>query len=128
MQVYRGPEGESTQWQDIHRKLGNLPEKAPVWRPDVFTPEKEEAKDKQWIDKKGEEDLEDLEDEFVDQRFLEKYRCACVPPRHAGVHGSCSLSALCIGCPVRRPVDKGSLCQQEIQCQYTRCAPYQCPV
>ena len=96
MQVYRGPEGESTQWQDIHRKLGNLPEKAPVWKPDVFTPEKEEAKDKQWIDKKGEEDLEDLEDEFVDQRFLEKYRWASAMPCHAmqvRVHGCspCSL-------------------------------------
>jgi hypothetical protein len=27
--VYKGPEGETTQWDDIQRKLGNLPEKVP---------------------------------------------------------------------------------------------------
>ena len=28
--VYQRPEGESTQWEDIHRKLGNFPAKEPV--------------------------------------------------------------------------------------------------
>ena len=26
--TYTGPEGETTQWEDIQRKLGNLPAKA----------------------------------------------------------------------------------------------------
>lgn len=24
--VYRGPAGETTEWEDLHRKFGNLPE------------------------------------------------------------------------------------------------------
>ena len=28
--VYQRPEGESTQWEDIHQKLGNFPAKEPV--------------------------------------------------------------------------------------------------
>ena len=74
MQVYRGPEGESTQWEDIHRKLGNLPAKEPVWKPDKFVPETEVTKDQTHMAQKGAEDLEDMEDEFDDERALEKYR------------------------------------------------------
>jgi hypothetical protein len=72
-----------------HRRLGNLPEKEPVWKPDKFTPEQEEVKNKEWLDKKGEEELEDQEDEFSDQRFLEQYRYS-----HAGF-GLVNCSALC---------------------------------
>lgn len=75
--VYKDVEGASTQWDDIQRKLGNLPPKAPVFKPDPFTPAEDEdskPKDKNWIDNKTEEELEDLEDDLDDDRFLEEYR------------------------------------------------------
>nr|XP_043606328.1 phosducin-like protein 3 [Erigeron canadensis]XP_043606329.1 phosducin-like protein 3 [Erigeron canadensis] len=75
--VYKDLEGTSTQWDDIQRKLGNLPPKAPVFKPDPFTPAEDEdskPKDKNWIDHKTEEELEDLEDDLDDDRFLEEYR------------------------------------------------------
>jgi hypothetical protein len=74
--VYKGPEGQTTQWEDIHRKLGNLPPKEPVWKPDPYAPAEEPARDDAWIDGKEEAELSDLEDEFPDDRFLEEYRCA----------------------------------------------------
>ncbi|GJV67221.1 phosducin-like protein 3 [Tanacetum coccineum] len=70
--VYKDVEGASTQWGDIQRKLGNLPPKAHVFKPDPFTPAEDEdsrPKDKPWIDHKTEEELEDLEDD----RFLQEY-------------------------------------------------------
>lgn len=73
--VYKGPEGETTQWDDIQRKLGNLPPKEPVWKPDAYQPEPEAPpRDKEWVDGKNEEELSDLEDELGDERFLEQYR------------------------------------------------------
>ncbi|XP_065877687.1 uncharacterized protein [Euphorbia lathyris] len=75
--VYKDLEGASTQWDDIQRKLGNLPEKAPAFKPPPFTPAEDEdsiPKDKSWIDKKTEEELEDLEDDLDDDQFLEEYR------------------------------------------------------
>ena len=58
--VYKDVEGASTQCDDIQRKLGNLPPKAPVFKPDPITPAKHEdsrPKDKNWIDHKTEEEL-----------------------------------------------------------------------
>ncbi|XP_057766956.1 uncharacterized protein LOC130987432 [Salvia miltiorrhiza] len=75
--VYKDLEGASTQWDDIQRKLGNLPEKAPVFKPPSFTPAEDEdskPKNRTWIDGKTEEELEDLEDDLDDDRFLEEYR------------------------------------------------------
>ncbi|KAK9925476.1 hypothetical protein M0R45_033800 [Rubus argutus] len=77
--VYKDLEGASTQWDDIQRKLGNLPAKPPAFKPPSFTPAEYEAsvpKDKSWIDDKTEQDLEDLEDDpdLDDDRFLEEYR------------------------------------------------------
>jgi hypothetical protein len=72
--VYHGPEGETTEWGDIQRKLGNLPANDPVWKPDKYAPEVDLVKDRQWLEKKHQEELSDLEDEFDDDRFLEKYR------------------------------------------------------
>ncbi|KAK9814459.1 hypothetical protein WJX72_006280 [[Myrmecia] bisecta] len=72
--VYKGLEGETTQWEDLQRKHGNLPPKEPIWKPDLYTPEKEEVKDKAWIDSKEESELAELENEFDDDRFLENYR------------------------------------------------------
>ncbi|GAV64299.1 Phosducin domain-containing protein [Cephalotus follicularis] len=77
--VYKDLEGASTQWDDIQRKLGNLPPKAPAFKPPPFTPSLDQdsiPKDKSWVDQKTEEQLEDLEDDpdLDDDRFLEEYR------------------------------------------------------
>ncbi|KAJ4949897.1 hypothetical protein NE237_000101 [Protea cynaroides] len=72
-------EGASTQWDDIQRKLGNLPPKPTPFKPPSFIPTQDEdskPKNKVWIDEKTEEELEDLEDDadLDDDRFLEEYR------------------------------------------------------
>lgn len=77
--VYKDVEGASTQWDDIQRKLGNLPPKPPAFKPQPFTPAPDQTsipKDKSWIDEKTEEELEDLQDDpdLDDDRFLEDYR------------------------------------------------------
>ncbi|XP_010250948.1 PREDICTED: phosducin-like protein 3 [Nelumbo nucifera] len=77
--VYKDVEGASTQWDDIQRKLGNLPPKPAPFKPPSFTPSQDEdfkPKDKTWIDEKTEEELEELEDDpdLDDDRFLEEYR------------------------------------------------------
>ncbi|CAM8924879.1 unnamed protein product [Rhodiola kirilowii] len=76
--VYKDVEGASTQWDDLQRKHGNLPPKAPVFKPPPFTPAPDSVtKDKSWIDEKTEEELEELEDDLDlddDDRFLEEYR------------------------------------------------------
>lgn len=75
--VYKDTEGASTQWDDIQRKLGNLPPKPPAFKPPSFTPAEDQdskPKDKAWIDDKTEEELEELEDDLDDDRFLLEYR------------------------------------------------------
>ncbi|KAM7481038.1 hypothetical protein LguiB_005621 [Lonicera macranthoides] len=77
--VYKDVDGASTQWDDIQRKLGNLPPKPPAFKPPPFTPAEDQdskPKDKAWINGKTEEELEDLEDDenLDDDRFLEEYR------------------------------------------------------
>ncbi len=74
--VYKGPEGETTQWDDIQIKMGNKAPKEPKWKADPFAPKQEATKDERWLDKKSAEALEELEDEFADDAFLEQYRCA----------------------------------------------------
>lgn len=75
--VYKDIEGASTQWDDIQRKLGNLPEKPPAFKLPPFIPAEDDAskpKDKAWVDSKTQDELEDLEDDLDDDRFLEEYR------------------------------------------------------
>ena len=72
--VYKAPDGETTQWDDIQRKMGNLPAKEPVKKADPWEPEQNQGKNKEWIDGRAAEDLEEAEDEFDDDRFLEQYR------------------------------------------------------
>ncbi|KAJ6751478.1 hypothetical protein OIU85_001958 [Salix viminalis] len=77
--VYKDVEGASTQWDDIQRKLGNLPEKPPAFKPPPFTPASDQdsiPKDKSFLDSKTEEELEFLEDDLAldDDRFLQEYR------------------------------------------------------
>ena len=83
--VYKGDPRDTTQWDDIQRRLGNLPPKAPVWKPEKYTAEVEEVKDRAWVDSKAAEELSDLEDEFADDRFMEEYRWA-------GTAGTCPCS------------------------------------
>ncbi|CAA6660090.1 unnamed protein product [Spirodela intermedia] len=78
--VYKDVEGASTQWDDIQRRLGNLPPKPEPFKPPVFSPgpldEGKPTKSASWIDERTEEELEDLEDDrdLDDDRFLEEYR------------------------------------------------------
>lgn len=75
--VYKDVEGTTTEWDDIQRKLGNLPPKAAVFKPPPFTPASDDAsKSKEWLDDRTEEELQDLEDDadLDDDRFLEEYR------------------------------------------------------
>nr|XP_009780862.1 PREDICTED: viral IAP-associated factor homolog [Nicotiana sylvestris]XP_016503401.1 PREDICTED: viral IAP-associated factor homolog [Nicotiana tabacum] len=71
-------EGASTQWDDIQRKLGNHPPKPPAFKPPPFTPETSNSKpkDKDWIDEKTQDELDELEDDpqLNDDRFLQEYR------------------------------------------------------
>ncbi|KAJ9528888.1 hypothetical protein QJQ45_000450 [Haematococcus lacustris] len=72
--IYRGLPGDTTQWGDIQRKLGNLPQRAPVWKPAKWTPEADEPQGAALIDSKDAGELSDLDDQFSDDRFLEEYR------------------------------------------------------
>ncbi|KAI8471578.1 MAG: thioredoxin-like protein [Monoraphidium minutum] len=72
--TYKGPEGETTQWEDIQAKLGNLPPKAPAWKPDAYAPEAAAPEGAARVREKGADELSDLEDEFADDRVLEEYR------------------------------------------------------
>ncbi|KAL6746549.1 thioredoxin-like protein [Haematococcus lacustris] len=72
--IYRGLPGDTTQWGDIQRKLGNLPQRAPVWKPAKWTPEADDPQGAALIDSKDAGELSDLDDQFSDDRFLEEYR------------------------------------------------------
>lgn len=61
--------------------------KAPVWKPDPYAPEKEAPKGTELLDSKDLEGLEDLEDEFGDDRFLEQYRQRRMQELQASVAG-----------------------------------------
>nr|KAJ0208180.1 hypothetical protein LSAT_V11C500273840 [Lactuca sativa] len=79
--VYKDVEGVSTQWDDIQRKLRNLPPKPSAFKPDPFTPAEDEdskPKTKSRIDNKTEE-LKDLEDDLDDSCFLEEYKYLQLP-------------------------------------------------
>lgn len=73
--VYKGPDGETTQWHDIQTRLGNFAPKAPAWKAEKWESEENEVKDKKWIDGKHQEELEEMDDdECKDDRYLEEYR------------------------------------------------------
>ncbi|CAI9274775.1 unnamed protein product [Lactuca saligna] len=79
--VYKEVEGVSTQWDDIQRKLRNLPPKPSAFKPDPFTPAEDEdskPKTKSQINNKTEE-LKDLEDDLDDSCFLEEYKYHQLP-------------------------------------------------
>ena len=73
--MYKRPEGETTQWEDLQRKFGNLPPKEPVQKQEVFVPAQDKSKDRQLLDNDDDIDaLESAEDDFADDPFLEAYR------------------------------------------------------
>lgn len=72
--VYESAEPEDTEWEAIHRRLGNLPAKPKKKPPPKFEPRQDPSKDEAFIETCDEEGLEDLEDDFDDDAFLEAYR------------------------------------------------------
>ena len=72
--IYKGSEEESSQWDDVQRKLGNLPPKDAVWKPEAYTPEEETKRDESFLESKDIDELQELDDDFADDRFLEDYR------------------------------------------------------
>jgi hypothetical protein len=72
--VYARPEGQTTQWEDIQRKRGNMAPAPPVWKPDAWAPAPDAPRGAALLDG-DEEAVADLEGEFDDDRFLEEYRC-----------------------------------------------------
>ena len=78
--TYQRGEGETTQWEDLQRKFGNLPPKEPVQKPAAFAPAAEEQKDTQWLDERGEDELEMLDEETSDDRFLEALSVCSLAP------------------------------------------------
>ena len=73
---YVAPEGQTTVWGDIQRKLGNFAPLPERYVPPAFTPEPEGEKGKERLEKLGEEDLENAEDDgdLADDEFLAEYR------------------------------------------------------
>ena len=91
--AYQRAEGESTQWEDLQRKFGNLPAKAPAEKPAAFAPAEEPRRDAAWVDGHAEAELEALDEELGDDRFLEAYRCASLC-RPAATAGLCRIESL----------------------------------
>jgi hypothetical protein len=82
--TYKRPEGETTQWEDLQRKFGNLPQKEPIRKADPFSPEEEGKHDRAWLDQCHDaQALEDMEDEIADDSFLESYRFSLPPASNA---------------------------------------------
>lgn len=87
--MYKGPEGETTEWEDLQVKLGNFAPRPKPPKPPAFTPRDADADDpaaaarrdpssaatKQWLDGRTAQELERLEDDLGDDdRELERYR------------------------------------------------------
>lgn len=76
--TYRTADGVVTEWDDLQRKFGNLPEREAPWRPEAFVPRRERdevvSQEERWTEKeRAEDDDEDVESE-EDDAFLNAYR------------------------------------------------------
>jgi len=69
------PDAPSTQWDDHHRKLGNLPPVEKAAPPPARAPAPDAPRGAALLDGAA-SDVSDLEDEFGDDAFLEEYRAA----------------------------------------------------
>ncbi|KAF8060532.1 Pdcl3 [Scenedesmus sp. PABB004] len=91
--LYKGPEGETTQWEDIQVRLGNMAPRPKPWKPEKYAAPAEEARDAAWLAARDEDELSGAEDEFPDDRALEELRqkrltelrSAAARPRFTGV-------------------------------------------
>ena len=74
--TYHRGEGESTQWEDVQRKLGNFKPVDKPWKPEKFEPElATERGGQDWLDEQEDlAELQEAEDEYADDAFLEQYR------------------------------------------------------
>ena len=85
--TYKAPEGTTTEWDVLQRKFGNLPPMEPVWKPAAYAPpggEEDPAlrpsaearpADQARVDRATDaEGLDELEDEYDDDRFMAEYR------------------------------------------------------
>ena len=62
----------------------------PVWQPDAFVPAEEDdtetkKRDAEFLETKGVEELQELEDDFADDRFMEEYRRRRIEELQKGV-------------------------------------------
>lgn len=85
--VYRGPEGETTEWGDIQRRIGNFAPLPEVFKPAPWRPAEEDEgaasaaarrgaeAGREHVNQRSARELEEMEDEFADDGFLEEYRC-----------------------------------------------------
>ena len=76
--TYKGPEGQTTQWEDIQVKLGNMAPKAPKHKAPKWEGEQEMRKDTAWLAQRDEDELSEHEDAFDDDREMEELRCGPV--------------------------------------------------
>jgi hypothetical protein len=74
--TYRGPEGRTTEWDDIQVKLGNYPARPKRETAPKFEGEVEQVKDHDWVRRLDEDELAEIEDELEDDRALKVLRCA----------------------------------------------------
>lgn len=75
--VYERPEGQTTQWEDIQRKMGNMAPAEKVWKPAAWSAKQELPRGLAALvggGNGGADAVDDLEGEFDDDRFLEEYR------------------------------------------------------
>jgi hypothetical protein len=72
--TYKGPEGQTTQWEDIQVKLGNMAPREPKYKASAYEGEAEVAKDSSWLQQQEQEVLSEHEDDFADDRELEVMR------------------------------------------------------
>ena len=77
--TYKGPEGQTTQWDDIQVKLGNIAPRSPKHKPPKYEGEKQVVKDADWVCAQDADNLSEHEDDFADDRALEnvRYAVAC---------------------------------------------------
>jgi hypothetical protein len=95
--VYKGPEGQTTQWEDIQVKLGNMAPRAPKHKPPKYEGEPETQKDAKWLQDQDEGVLSDHEDDFTDDRELELMRCMPFARQCRTWHSKCRChSSSCI--------------------------------
>eukprot|EP00897_Mesotaenium_endlicherianum_P007567 jgi/Mesen1/6839/ME000351S05961 len=72
--VYKDVEGTTTEWDDLQVKYGNLPAKEKPKKEPWVPASETTRKDKDWLNEKSEQELEELDDELDDDRFMEEYR------------------------------------------------------